>query len=1127
MRYVLFVSTLLILATGASAQTSETGAISGKVKDPSGAVVPGAVIDVTNTGTQQTRSFKSDANGQYAASLLPPGNYTVTASAASFQKKVVETVPVVVTETTVIDITLDLGEVTSQVEVSAAPALLQTTDATLGRVVDERAMVNLPLSNRNFTQILDLSTGVSVELPNAATLGKNQQNVSANGVRTSYNNYQNTGIYSNNIAENSAQGFGPQVGLAVPAPDTLEEFKVQTGQYDASSGRSAGANVDIVSKSGTNNFHGDVFEFLRNTDLNANDYFRNLAGQSRPVLDHNQYGFTFGGPIRKDKTFFFIGYQGTSERNGFSTFGSSTVLLPPITNNRSAAALGAEFGGKTGAFGGVAVASDGSNINPAALALLNFKLPNGSYVIPTPQIILPNGTGESSYSSPASYKENQFTLDLDQDLSPKDIVSRRFFYAVSPLNAPFAASLGGANVPGFGQSELDHNVMGVLSDNYQISPTTTNEASFGFIRFAGRRVVEVPVNNSDVGITPPTGLPQIPYISVSGLFTLSTQQALFREGTNDFVWKDMGSHRVGRHNLRIGGQYEFDPNNTILQTRGLGQMVFESFPDFLLGMSAAQNGSSFSNVFQSEAVAGQFEKGERYFAFSGFVADDFTVSKTLTLTLGLRYDFFSPPSDSEGRLSNFDPSLAVPVPPAGGTLAGLLLAANYTGPASPGVTQLTSNDIWRKDWRDLAPRLGFAWRAFGSDKIVVRGGYGIYYERNSDKYPLELIQNEPYTLTINQSGAANAGATFQNPFFPALPPLSAFPEFVPLTPTSSITLQSVSPNNFRNPYTQSYSLGTQYQIRQDMMLDVSYVGSKSTRIPIGVGYNQPLIASAADPVNGQTTTTVANVQQRRPYLGLSSSVTEWVPEQDGNYNSLQVGVTKRWRYGLQFQSSYTWSKAMDLSSSQGAGLSDLDASTLTGNQLTPNANYGPADYDRTNRYVLSFVYDTPALTGKPRFVRNVIGHWSASGILLLQSGSPFSVTDSRSGTIYGRSGYANCTGLPGETTGTVESRIDDFLSVAGFAPPTPLFNGTGFGDCGRNEFRGPDQRNLDFSLSKVFPLPIHEGWTLVFRSEFFNITNTPNFSNPAANLGTASTFGVITSMASNPRIIQFALKLNF
>jgi hypothetical protein len=424
---------LMFLALSAWSQTAETGAISVTVHDPSGAVVVNASVEVTNAGTGLSRTILTGSRGTFLAGLLPPGDYNLTVTADGFQKALVSGIHVQVTEVSVADVALQVGSVTSEVTVSTTAELAQTTNAALGRVATDQVITGLPLANRNFTQILGLSPGVSVELSDAGQLGTNNQNVTANGVRPTFNSFQFNGIDANNIAENSATGFGPEVSLAVPAPDTIAEFKVQTGLYDASSGRSAGANVDIISKTGSNRYHGTAWEFLRNDDFNANTFFLNRNGQARPVLKQNQFGFVFGGPIRKDKTFFFGSYQRTTQRNGLSTAGSASVFLPPLTVDRSAGAL---VGGKSGQQGGVAVAADGSNINPISLKLLQFKLPNGQYLIPTPQVILPNGTGQSSFSSPAKFTEQQFTLNVDHNFLTSDTLSGRFFSSTDPQSGP-------------------------------------------------------------------------------------------------------------------------------------------------------------------------------------------------------------------------------------------------------------------------------------------------------------------------------------------------------------------------------------------------------------------------------------------------------------------------------------------------------------------------------------------------------------------------------------------------------------------------------------------------------------------------------------------------------------------
>ncbi len=1114
----------LLLPSPGVSQTPETGAISGTVKDPSGAVAPNAAITITNVGTGLARNVAVNGQGAFLAGLLPPGDYTLTVSSAGFQKQELTNIHVSVTETAVANVTLQVGSVTAQVDVSANTELAQTTNAALGRVATELVITGLPLANRNFTQILGLSPGVSVELADAGQLGRNNQNVSANGVRTTYNNFQFNGIDANNIAENSATGFGPEVSLAVPAPDTITEFKVQTGLYDASSGRSAGANVDIVSKTGTNQFHGTAWEFLRNDVFNANTFFLNRNGQQRPVLKQNQFGFVFGGPIRKDKTFFFGSYQGTMQRNGLSTAGYASTFLPALTNDRSAAALGAEFGGQAGQFGGAAVARDGSNINPVALKLLQFKLANGSYLIPNPQVLLSNGLGQSSFSSPAKFTEDQYTMNVDQIFSATNTLSARFFYSTDPQSGPFAQGNSSANIPGFGLVERDKNAMAALIYSHTFSPRVVNQASIGFTRFDGFHIADQPISNSDIGLAPPTGLTVIPTITVTNLFTVGPPlQDLFTSATNTYVAKDTISVNQGRHSFRFGFEADQRQVNMNLTFENNGLLNFQSFPDFLLGQSAAQNGSQFSNVYSSAGENGLTDRHLRYLDFSSFAQDDIKVSSRLTVNAGVRWEYFGPPTDTAGYLPNFIPSLAVAEPGPAGTLTGLTVPSNYSPAVPAGVLKLSDEKLWKSRYADFAPRIGFALQLSQSHGTVLRGGYGLYFQAMSNQMAVQTTQELPFILRVSNSGSLNAAATFQQPFNPALPDISTFPLYIPRTSTSAQAPAAV-PRDLRDPHTQTYGLSVQQEFARDFLLDVGYVGTKSNNMPICIGFNQPLIASPSNPVHGITTTTVANASMRSPILGISTGASDCAEVGYGFYNALQASVTKRFSKGLQFLASYTWSKNLDVGSGQG---SSEDLGGFTGDQTDAHRAYGPADNDRPQRFVFSFVYDLPSLASGPGFAKASLSHWDLSGILLSQSGAPFSVTDSSSGTIYARSGYAQCAAnIDPNTSGSIDSRLNGYINAAAFLAAPRLFNGTGFGDCGRNTMRAPSQNNLDLAVHRSFPM-FREGMKLEFRAESFNLFNHANFGAPAANVASPTTFGKISTLINNPRLLQLALKFSF
>ena len=386
---------LLVLCPVSEAQTPSTGALLGRVTDSSGAVVPDATVTVSSLATGTTRSVKTDSTGVYKIALLSPGEYAVEVQATNFKTYKTPSVMINVTESEELNMALTVGSTSQTVTVQAETVLAQTESTTLGRVVNEQTVDNLPLVTRNYTQILNLYTGVQADVNNAGALGRNSPDIFVNGGRAIDNDYQMDGVHINNFGTAKAGDWLGYTGIAIPNPDAIEEFKVQTSLYDAGYGRSSGANVNVVTKSGSNAFHGNAFEYFRNNVFNANDFFLKRNGRPRPVLKQNQFGGTFGGPILKDRLFFFASYQGTRQRNGVGANSLQSAFLPPLTNDRSAPTLGQTFCGKSGAQGGVAVACDGSNINPVALALLNQKLPNGTFVIPTPQLIEPNGEGFS------------------------------------------------------------------------------------------------------------------------------------------------------------------------------------------------------------------------------------------------------------------------------------------------------------------------------------------------------------------------------------------------------------------------------------------------------------------------------------------------------------------------------------------------------------------------------------------------------------------------------------------------------------------------------------------------------------------------------------------------------------
>lgn len=1134
---------VLVLFSWASArgQDAATGAIAGTLYDSSGALITQARVDAVGEQTHLSRSIQVGSDGTFRLSYLPPGAYSMSVQADGFDHGAKRGIVVNVGEVTSVSFHLSPGKVDVVVDVDVT----QPQTYALGRVVDESTIRALPLANRNYTQILALSPGVAVELPNAAGLGRNNQNVSANGGGTTANNFQFNGIDANNLSQNSASGYQSEVGLAIPAPDVIQEFKAQTGGYDAGYGRGSGANVDVVSRTGTDQWHGSLWEFFRNDVLNANDFFAKANGQPRPVLKQNQFGGTAGGPVRRDKTFVFLGYQGTTQRDGDFSGSLQTAVLPQLTADRSARTLGAQFcpanhltssGNPNPGYltfgGGAQVACDGSNINPVALALLNYKFSNGSYAIPSPQTLLPPADsqiplGESTFSFPARYREDQVTVNLDQAISETNELAGRFFYSRAPTTIAFAPF--GPNVPGWGTSELDQNHMFVVSDTQAFRSNLINAARFGYMRFDGYSQTEQPIAAAAIGMATPGSLPEIPGLSVGGLFTIGTAgQPFYWQNTNTYVWQDTVSYTHGRQAMRAGVEFkrhQVDVNVPFVED---GFLFINTFADLLLGESAAQNGSTYSNVFSETASSGIFPKYERYTDYAGFVQDDFKLGQRLTMNAGLRYEIFGAPSEIQGRLPTFDPAIASPTVPAAGSVSGFVVPANYVGSLPEGAVRSHTRGLWGTPHTNFSPRIGLSLRLSDTHDLLLRAGYGIYYNRTSGEIAETTVAQPPYSFKQSLAGAANAGSTLQNPYIPALPPASSFPIFLPRIPGGGLSLAAVSPR-LRDSYTQQYNLNLQYGLGRDTLLEVGYVGSASSHLTGSIEFNQALLASPSHPVNGATTNTVENVVQRLPFEGIASGSYIDKSAFSAAYNSLQTSVTRRLSHGLEFLGSYTWSKELNVTSDTGA-LSNFELGFVTNDQTNPRQARGVGNFDRANRGVLSLVYTVPRSRIDVVAIQHILSDWSLSAVAVAESGSPLIVTDGRAGSVYGNlSGFsrAQCTGARLASSGSTFSRLNGYFNPAAFTVPTFVDGdpeSTLFGNCGVGNVRGPGQRNVDLAVIRAFP--IKEFGSLQFRAEFFNLTNSANFGNPDSER-TSATFGYITSTTTNPRIVQFALKYSY
>lgn len=1138
-RLLFFAIIFATIAPASSAQTAGTGAVAGIVTDPSGAVVPNVEVEIVSEATGAKRTATTGADGTYRFPLLPPGSYRIQASTSGFKVAVRSGLPVRVTETTGLDIKLEIGSTSDVVTVDTTPPLVQADSSALGRVTEERSVKNLPLVSRNFTQIIGLSTGASVGLTDATLVGTGNggvinytnEDLSVNGARSYDNNFQMDGVTANEQAA-IYQWTG---GIAIPNPDAIAEFKVQTGQYDASYGRNAGANVDVVTKSGSNQFHGNLFEFFRNEALNANTFFFNADGLSRGVLRQNQFGGTVGGPIKKDKLLFFASYQGTRQLNGVAATNglagcSTTFAGPVLTNDRSAAALGALYAGQTGALGGVAVAPDGSNINPVALTLLNLKLPNGSYVVPTPQRIV-NGEGQYAFSDPCPFDEDQFMTNADFQQSAKSKFAAKFFFANQSytLSLPQGTTVPGSPVrytPGYRNFSLTHD--------YVFSANLLNQVEFGFHRIA------VATNNTssftfpEIGSSVAQQTKDLASLSIGGTDAIGAFGNTF-VSSNVFTLQDTMTYIHGRHNLRFGGG--ITRTDITFDWLEAPILIFLSMPDLLLGQSAAQNGSSFSNIFQSFDFLGSSNRD--YFIWNPWVyaQDDYKVNSRLTLNLGLRYERPGYFADKNGRNSSFSPALADPNPPASGSQAGYILPSNFPGTVPVGSARLDNEWAIDGDGQNtFGPRVGFAWQVFPTtSRAVLRGGYGIYYSPWVGEAVVQNAFEPPWAILRQPAGVANAGATLATPFGPTIPP-SDFPMFPTYSPSTQLNIL-FSALHSRPAITQQYSLNVQTKLAANYLLEVGYVGARATHLVETVSLNQAELASPTHPVRGQTTSTLGNLQLRVPIEGFTPTGLESVQtEGESWYNSLQVSLTKRLSSGLQFLASYTYARLLDTEG--GETINSSVAYLMAGNQNSLEARYGPSSTVRPHRFVVSFVYDLPRFAAGG-FRGKVLNDWSLSGVEIIQSGHPLTLLSLNANNVYGINGYGEdhpqfapgCTKSQLETPGSVQKKLNHYFNLNCIgAYPVVGDDGiaTGFGNMGGGLVNGPGEANLDLALIKRIPAHWfgHESsWE--FRAEAFNAFNTPHFADPDTNVADGPAFGVISATIANPRIMQFALKYNF
>jgi hypothetical protein len=1167
------------------AQGGATGAIGGVVQDASGAVIANAKVSIKNEATGEVlRQVTSDASGLFTATLLPGGTYTVEVDATGFPATKFPGVVVRITETTRMTAVVRVNTVKEVVEVQSQVEQVNTTDATTGQSLGAQTITDLPLATRNFQQLLTLSAGASSDLNGAAQLGRGQVYIHVNGGREDNNNYLIDGITVADYA------FGELTYTPLPSPDAIEEFKVSTSLYDATQGRNGGGNINATLKSGTNHFHGDLWEYFRNTDLDANDYFL-----GKVQVKQNIFGGDVGGPIGPGAKlgFFYVNIQGTRQRSGDSpgTFINTSIPYVPLQDRQSATLLATDCGVST--------------IDPVAFNLLNVKSNQfgagaGGYLYPLPTNVpaaTPCLTSEPFLvTDPGKFSDNQFTANWDREFrGGKDRLSERFFWSNSDTFQPFGADSYGIQTGGQpGVNNLNfpldiplHSRFGSITETHVFNNSLINEFRFGVNIISDKLNNQPPVTNAQVGINLPTatgvngqaGDPNIYRFQFGtwafGAYPTQLQSAL----SDNYTWVDTVSWTRGPHLLRFGGEIDRVAMRRSLPIADNGLIFFIS--------GATPFGSDFQSFLAGSPLLGEGGGGlgnhdYRIPGYSWFAQDDYRVSKTLTLNLGFRNEFLGAPYDTLCHTGNTDPTLAITtgqpyVYPKCIDKFGL---SGISGTLNPAGLNNEYATVWE-------PRIGFAYGVGGRHTTSIRGGYGIYSVRED----LGAVDNlaivpptYPFLVGFDPGPDSLANLFAHSAAFPnGIPPLGAAPTQT-YVPTAAILQGFATPCSFPNPQacspsfsgnvngliqlavplhwvagtTQQWNLTIQRELGRDWFMELGYIGTKGTRLRSTYDPDQATLATPQNPVTipGQgcvnlqaqglscqiVDSTVENASARAPYIGIApGDFEDFAPNSDSHYSALQATLAHHFGKGLYFQSAYTWSKSIDDVST--ASVAFL---TRVNDQTDAAASRGLSDFDRRQRFVTSGVYQLPFFSSASGFTKGALGGWEASGVMILQSGAPFTIYDPAGGTAYALAstpsstatfspGYS-CANAP--SSGGIQSRLANWVNPLAYTPDplAKLSNGTSsdatvYGNTPRNCIIGPPQKNVDFTLGKTFKLG--ERQDLRFRADFFNLFNHPSFALPAATSVSPIVGGIgggsapITSTVGTPRLIQFSLKYSF
>ncbi|MEO6392237.1 MAG: carboxypeptidase regulatory-like domain-containing protein [Pyrinomonadaceae bacterium] len=1092
---------LMALPLMANAQIT-TATITGTISDPTGAQVPAASVTARSVDTGLTRTSVTGEDGTYRLEFLPVGNYTIEVTAVSgFKKALRSGIVLQINDTARVDIALEVGDVNENITISDEASAINTSSAEIGRTIQSAEIANLPLVERNVFTLLDLTPGVQSNNNGVATastgtssfiLGYPEQRTLINGGTDggtgSVNYYLDGGINMTNLRN---------TGNILPNPDAIQEFRVQTNSYNAEYGRFASGVINVLTKSGTNKFHGSVFEFVRNTVFNANEWGSTLQ---RPPFHRNQFGGTIGGPIKKDKAFFFFSYSGLRQITSAFLSGARVPTALERVGNFTQSATKPTDPATNAPFvcNAVQHVICPNRLDPVAMRIINTY-------IPLSNVILANGNAGWQGNVPTPFNSNEYLAKADYQITADHRLSVSYFNT----GGTSTTRAGSPNVPWSTQDSTwrQHSVN--ASDVWIVSPTKVNQVWLTFSRNFGGRINNPAISLTDLGSSFfIQGTPNLPQITVTGYFTLGQQIGGPVAGTNFYSARDVFSWTKGNHSIRFGGEISLnkDIQQTLLNNYGVfsfnGNSTQHTGPtvagnalaDFLIGIPSA--------VSQDAPVTGYTNS----WYTAAFVQDDYRVSKVLTLNLGLRWDVQTAPTDPQNRVVNYVPgahSTVIPTAPVGALFYG-----------DPGVERGGIPN----SYTHFSPRLGFAWDITGDGKTSLRAAVGQFFGSISGNEWNTMTNFQPFSTrltftNINQRTSAQGvplGASLVNPY-------NAFVGGNPFPYNGTFTTGgSLFPvaSNFQWPHTYQMQISVQRQLTKDLVMGAAYVGTYSRELPFARDINYPVLTPTA-------TAAGANILSRRPNP-LFGAVLLLQSDQTANYNGLQLTANMRMTHNISFNAFYTYSKtnsSVQLYNSTSQGLAQ-NYSNLYG-------DYGAGDTDQRHIFSASLIYKPDYFTASSNPVlRHIFNGWSLSSIIKMRSGLPFTVTN-------------------GGVDANLDGNTNDRAQVIGdphLSNPTAAmwFNTAAFlrnnvvtgvatdGNSPRNFLYGPNYQAVDLALSRDFN--ITETIKIRFRAEATNAFNQVNLGLPNATVpanGTISTtFGTITSAAAMRRL-QFGARLTF